>query len=736
MKIRLKLIFFLFLFSFSTHLKAQTPLADLASYNEFVKKYPNDYGVYLDRGNFYYGNKDYDAAIKDFTKAIQLKPTVPESFYNRGLSYNNKGLYDLALADFNKTIQVKPTYYAGYLMRGWVHYNKLEYDLALKDYAKALQLKPDYADVYTNRAILYMAKKQYALALLDDNKAIQLQPIYLNYLNRGNTLFELGRHEETINDYKKALELQPDGYDALFNLSAEYYNHGDHNEAIAQLSTTIQLYRDSGDANMLLILSYIANKNFDKASERYNYYTVKGMTSQINRDEYTFLVPFVEAGTKYLPGNQYKKALPLLLKSLNQYLESVTLATKFSKLDYAKVMNVTGWVYQRIDSLDKASEYYHKALAIYPWNDGWKQELSDLNSLMTKRIEQDKTPPEIELYTPKPQRGQDIDADADADNKVFVSGKAIDKSGIKWVKVNGLDVENLTAEGYFATHVKDLSNKLVIQAEDNQGNIEPGKEFKIGNVAKDQPQAAISPIPPMEKPVFHAVLIACSKYTGAGGWSELPSTIEEAKSLKSVLMNKYGFQQQNIMELYDKQREDIVTALSSKLQNMTDNDNLIILYSGHGTKEQKGSELIGYWVPLNATGPNNGYISNSTLNELIAGTKARHILIMSDACFSSAMRGNTEDVKKDEVLVPYKEEYKFESRRILTSGGLEKVPGSSTFMHMVIEALDRNTDQLLPEFYLYSLIVPGVKKETGNLPVIQSIGQDGNHGGQFYFIKQ
>ena len=202
------------------------------------------------------------------------------------------------------------------------------------------------------------------------------------------------------------------------------------------------------------------------------------------------------------------------------------------------------------------------------------------------------------------------------------------------------------------------------------------------------------------------------------------------------MINQDGFAEKNILELYDKERDDITIPLSSKLESMTDNDNLVILYSGHGTKEMKGSQLIGYWVPINATGPFAGYISNTALNDLIAGTKARHVLIMSDACYSAAMRGNPDDVKKEEVTVPLKEEYKYSSRRILTSGGLEKVPGTSSFMKLVIASLLRNTEPLFSEMFMYSLIAPGVKTETGNLPIIQDFGKDGNHGGQFYFIRK
>ena len=82
--------------------------------------------------------------------------TVPDLqdhvFYNnRGIDYGKKGEYDLAIKDFTKAVELKPDYAIAYNNRGAVYRGKGEYDLAIEDCSKAIQLKPDYAEPYSNR---------------------------------------------------------------------------------------------------------------------------------------------------------------------------------------------------------------------------------------------------------------------------------------------------------------------------------------------------------------------------------------------------------------------------------------------------------------------------------------------------------------------------------------------------------------------------------------------------------
>ena len=48
----------------------------------------------------------YDQAISDYTKAIEINANNAYAYCNRGSVYDDKGLYDKAIADFNKAIEI------------------------------------------------------------------------------------------------------------------------------------------------------------------------------------------------------------------------------------------------------------------------------------------------------------------------------------------------------------------------------------------------------------------------------------------------------------------------------------------------------------------------------------------------------------------------------------------------------------------------------------------------------
>ena len=94
-------------------------------------------------------------------------------FYNnRGIAKAEKGQYDQAILDYNKAIEIDPKYAEAYNNRGRVYRLKGQYDQAVLDYNKAIEIDPKYVDAYYNRATFYYVKREYDKAW-DDIKMIQ-----------------------------------------------------------------------------------------------------------------------------------------------------------------------------------------------------------------------------------------------------------------------------------------------------------------------------------------------------------------------------------------------------------------------------------------------------------------------------------------------------------------------------------------------------------------------------------
>src|SRR5262245_49416237 len=77
---------------------------------ELINSGPAQAHVYNSRGNAYRNKGDFDRAIADYTKVIDLDipAWVPVAYYFRGFSYRKKGDFDRAIADLNKAIELEP----------------------------------------------------------------------------------------------------------------------------------------------------------------------------------------------------------------------------------------------------------------------------------------------------------------------------------------------------------------------------------------------------------------------------------------------------------------------------------------------------------------------------------------------------------------------------------------------------------------------------------------------------
>lgn len=120
----------------------------------------------------------YAEAIVEYTRAIELRPDAT-AILNRGQDYMRMLQFDLAIADFTKAIEMNPIDAFAYLQRGIAYINKgfrdaTMYALAIADFTKSIDLNPDDAKLYDNRGYAYALSGQYVLAAADLNNAIRL----------------------------------------------------------------------------------------------------------------------------------------------------------------------------------------------------------------------------------------------------------------------------------------------------------------------------------------------------------------------------------------------------------------------------------------------------------------------------------------------------------------------------------------------------------------------------------
>ena len=102
--------------------------------------------AYKARGICNFNIREYDSALDDFSRFIQLEnePDNAEGYFGRGRIYAIKNEYDKALSDLNKSIELDPTNAEAFYIRGSVYGLLEDYDKMLADLQETIRLNPQH----------------------------------------------------------------------------------------------------------------------------------------------------------------------------------------------------------------------------------------------------------------------------------------------------------------------------------------------------------------------------------------------------------------------------------------------------------------------------------------------------------------------------------------------------------------------------------------------------------------
>ena len=190
---------------------------------------------------------------------------------------------------------------------------------------------------------------------------------------------------------------------------------------------------------------------------------------------------------------------------------------------------------------------------------------------------------------------------------------------------------------------------------------------------------------------------------GNQAYKQLPrldTAIEDARAVSEVLTSKYGFK---VTMLQNATRYEILSALNKLRTQLTEKDNLLIYYAGHGEIDKANQR--GYWLPIDAE-PNSdaNWISNVSITDLLSALSVKHALVVADSCYSGTLTrssiGQLESGMSDDAREKWlRAMVKARARTVLTSGGLQPVLDGgggkhSVFAKFFLDVLRANNDAL------------------------------------------
>lgn len=213
-------------------------------------------------------------------------------------------------------------------------------------------------------------------------------------------------------------------------------------------------------------------------------------------------------------------------------------------------------------------------------------------------------------------------------------------------------------------------------------------------------------------------------------WTPLHNAVKDVEDFLQTLVHQYQFDEAHLIRLYDEQATEngIYQAFRELRRKITENDNLLVYYSGHGHYDEEFDE--GYWVPVDARrDAEDRYISNANIIKRLNAIPTHHTLLIVDSCFSGSLVVRKRSVTVDE---------RFRSRRIIASGRHEVVddgqPGvNSPFAAGLITYLKKNTERAVNTTNLVQYIKSYMEGKSRQTPVEGRIQNSVDEGGEFIF---
>lgn len=254
---------------------------DLSLWSMTAKRSPQSSRAHNNLGVLYKKMGLMDAAIREYTTAIQIKPDYSEAHGNLANIYLDKGLSILdkqtlskthnnlakayideghlknAIAEYKKSLEISPFNETAHFNLG-VTYGKLGLSgNAETEYENVIQINTNNPHAHNNLGNIYEDKGLLEKALAEYQRSLSIDPnSAITHNNIGNVYFKKGALDEAILEYRIAAKHDPTGIVYRENLGTTYIKRGLIEEAITEFESIITLYPKNSNSYVNLITLY------------------------------------------------------------------------------------------------------------------------------------------------------------------------------------------------------------------------------------------------------------------------------------------------------------------------------------------------------------------------------------------------------------------------------------------------------------------------------------------------
>jgi len=754
---------------------------------------------FLKAGDDFMGTGNYEDAINQFSRAIELDPDYTKAYLARAEAFEKLGKTQEAFDDYNRAYVFLPkeeevAYHLGKLS------NELgEYERAMVFLNQATNLSRKFSPAYQEKIMSLIEMEDYQTAIAVCDTALALENNAINYYYHGVVSELLNQSEGAEMDYVKSVDKDRNFMDGILALARIRLELGKLDQAMRHCESALRLDNRNTEAYMIRSKIHVKNLDYPSAINDLS----KNILIEPDNPEMYF-----QRGIYYQEFNQHTNAISDFSKAITMNQKDPDLYFKRAR-SYEEILNYAAAVkdYETIASLSEFDMQARKLLKEA------NERLYELNR------ESDK--PKIALETPATIDNQSINI-ARNEEEIVIKGIVNDQSDLEFLRINGKEIifekkggdfeflANVDVEGFdtilveasdvyhnqqgvayaiqwtetdpplvrvLAPYASDVGEVYLDSNEPSlyiEGKIEDKNTIRcifVEGVTASYRLDELNPsfsatINIMNKNKFTVVAedvygnkveqefklnregavltetnpmgktwVVFIENSNYESFASLDGPTKDVSLMKAALAN---YQIHNIIHKQDMSKDQMEKFFSIDLRDLVRSNrvnSLLVWYAGHG----KYINESGYWIPVDAQRDDEFTYFN--INSLKAGMQSysnyiTHTLVVTDACESGSTFYQAMRSTIEERSCDDWQATRLKSSQVFSSAGYELAVDNSQFTRTFANALVNNPNACIPIENIVTTVSKAVERNNQQKPKFGKIVGFEDENGTFFFIAK
>ncbi len=327
-----------------------------ACFEAAIKENSKRAEYYIDYGLSLIKLERYEEALNMFNKAYVNKDIIivnrnnKRVYRGKGITYYHMLDYDKAIVEFKKALEISELSGMDMDILYYIGSSQMtvgSYEEAIDSYTRLIKLDSKSAGAYNSRALCYRSKGDFEKSLADYDAAIQMEPKnYSHYFGKYYLLTEQGDVANASEVLIKASELVPKTSEDQYNLAKVHFYQGDYEVALSELSEGFK--NGFTEAYYYIGEIYRIKKDYPKAIYYYDIFIKEGEIMAPN--------VYNQIASCLIKTGDYTEALGYLEEGINYNHAGIMQTLKKNEIV----------AYECLGEFDKAKEKLSQYMTVYP----------------------------------------------------------------------------------------------------------------------------------------------------------------------------------------------------------------------------------------------------------------------------------------------------------------------------------------------------------------------------------